>query len=172
MLVFLVECFSVLWASEGQGNESRNILADPFSAPVISKPELPPPPEVKNLGVAVSLPSSPATGHSLPAGLRVVMLKSGGFGWLSAADNNKQLIAVKQGGSVILGGQSYFVQIFNDEILLLAGVKGRVIWRGGLIGAVTASSTPEASAVSFTPPLSAGVNPGLRTNSGGQGSLK
>lgn len=136
-------------------------LADPFAAQVI--PELPPVPASKVQEPPAGLP---ATIQPIPANLRVALFREHGQAILSTTDAGSLSILVNHGKNVRIAGQAYFAEVVDNVVRLYLDKNGRLIWEGGLASMVLPSVPPDLSQARFVPPLSAGVNPGLRSQSG------
>ena len=160
MLLALVAVVQSPAIAAGAGG---NLMADPFQ--VNAKSELPPPPSGKQL--AAPLPPVPppvvmAPVSALPAGLRVVLIRNSGQGLLGTSDAGATSIVVSSGKSVKLNGQNYWVEVSATQIRLYATIKGKAIWEGSLGGPTMSIAPVDMSQARFVPPMSAGVNPGLR----------
>jgi len=146
-----------------------NPLADPFQTQ--AKVELaPPPPPMKHLAVPlppVPPPITPAPLASLPAGLRVVLIRDNGQGLLGTADFGAASVPVANGKILSVGGQDYLTEVTPTHIRLYASPKGKLMWEGTLSGPAMFSAPIDMSQSKYIPPLSAGVSPGLRPGAAG-----
>lgn len=143
---------------------TMNPLLDPFAAN--ARTVLPPPPTVK--AQVVPLPSmappAPAMPNAvLPAGMRVLLIRDSGAGLLGTADAQAASIPVAHGKTVRIGDLDYAVEIANNEIRLYLPPRGKLVWQGTLGGVAQVAAPVDMTQAHFTPPLSAGVNPGLRS---------
>lgn len=146
---------------------TTNPIADPFAATVR---RIDPRPNAGDYSVP-TYPVFPVLPAALPQGLRVAMIRSGGYGLLVSKDTGASLIPVKHKGTVRLGGQTYHAEVDDDEIRLMSGAKGKLLWIGTLDGSLgSMPTTGTAQQVHFEPPLSAGVNPGLKSSHSNSGS--
>ena len=146
-----------------------NPLVDPFAAR--AKPVLPPPPPpspssspVKRSAAARSLRATalpPAP--SLPAGLRVMLIRDQGLGLLGLADAGAVPISVSNGKKVRIGSFDYHAVVSATQISLYSSAKGKLIWEGTLGDPVLVSTPMDLSQARYVPPLSAGVSPGLKS---------
>jgi hypothetical protein len=140
-----------------------NLMADPFQ--VNARSELPPPPSSKQLAAPlppVPPPAAVAPVAALPPGLRVVLIRNSGQGLLGTADAGATSIVVSSGKSVRLNGQDYWAEVSATQIRLYAAPKGKIVWEGMLGGPAMSIAPVDMSQARFVPPMSAGVNPGLR----------
>jgi hypothetical protein len=138
-----------------------NPLADPFSANTrVELPRLPPVPPS-----AVGLPPPPASiTTGLPQNLRVLMIRENGQGLIGQAEAGSISIPASHGKSVLIGGQSYYAEVTKTEIRLYTSAKGMLLWQGSLAGSAAIAMPADTAQVRYVPPLSAGVNPGLGSN--------
>ena len=150
---------------------ATNPIADPFAANV-RRVEPPVPLNRPNAGdfPVPSFAVFPVLPAALPQGLRVAMIRSGGYGLLALKEPGSNLIPVKHKGTVRLGGQTYHAEVDDDEIRLMSGPKGKPLWIGTLDGSLSSGPTSNASQGHFEPPLSAGVNPGLKSSHSNSGN--
>lgn len=140
-----------------------NPLLDPFAANAKPALPLPPPPKASALALApVPLPSAALPAPVLPAGLRVLLIRDNGIGLLGTADPEGPSIPVVNGRTVRIGEQDYMAEVTQSDIRLLASGRGRLVWQGMLGGPAQVAAPVDLSQTKFIPPLSAGVNPGLR----------
>lgn len=136
-------------------------LADPFATQVT--PELPPVPMTRVVELPVGMPASV---QPIPNNLRVILFREHGQAVLSTAEAGSLSILVNHAKNVRIAGQVYFAEVSDDVVRLYLEKKGRLVWEGGLAGMVLPSAPPDLSQARFVPPLSAGVNPGLRSQTG------
>ncbi|MEY4593368.1 MAG: hypothetical protein RIR18_2263 [Pseudomonadota bacterium] len=148
-------------------NNVPNPIADPFAASV-RKVEFPPALLGKPSAADFPMPT-PLSHTALPPSLRVAMLRRGGYGLLISAETGTNLIPVKDKGTLLLGGQTYYVEVTMDEVNLMRRPKGMPVWTGTLESSPNTAFKVETSQLNFVPPLSAGVNPGLRSSHGSTG---
>ena len=144
------------------GMTASNPVADPFAAQVpMVLPPLPQgkPPELPPLPSATPLPS-------LPPGLRVVLTRENGQAVLSTGEAGALSIPVTHGQPVWIAGQNYLPEVDPRSVRLYLAPKGRLMWQASLAGSALPVVPPDLNQVRFIPPLSAGINPGLRTRSG------
>ena len=136
-----------------------NALSNPFAAS--PKPELPPPPQANSLP-SVPLPiASPPPPPPLPTDLRALLISESGIGLLGTAKAGDASIWVTHGRSVRIGEQEVFAEIGKTSIRLYSASKGKLLWEGGLRGPGLINPPIDMSQQKYSPPLSAGVNPGL-----------
>jgi hypothetical protein len=143
-----------------------NLMVDPFS--VKAKLVLPPPP-LKSSATAlppVPLPPMFAPAQPLPLGLRAILIRDNGQGLLGSADAGAYSIPVAHGKQVRIGDQDYHAEVSKTEIRLYSSPKGKLVWEGTLGGPALISAPIDMSQLRFVPPLSAGVNPGLKSGAG------
>jgi hypothetical protein len=164
---------ATLLAARAQAQETggtMNPLIDPFA--VNARTVLPPPLPPK--GPAVPLPPmAPAPSlpnAAFPVGLRALLIRDNGVGLLGAADTQASSIAVANGKTVRIGDQDYMAEVSASEIRLYLTPKGKLVWLGTLGGPAQVSPPVDMTQAHFTPPLSAGVNPGLRAAASGASS--
>jgi hypothetical protein len=146
---------------------AMNPLLDPFA--VNAKPVLPLPPLPK--GAGVPLPPMPPPMQALPPaalppGLRALLIRDNGVGLLGAANLDAASITVVNGRSVRIGEQDYVAEVTAAEIRLYTPSKARLVWQGSLGGPAQVLAPVDLTQAHFTPPLSAGVSPGLRAGGG------
>jgi hypothetical protein len=162
-LLMLVALEAAAQSPPTGANPSINPLADPFQTN--AKVELPPPPSAMK-HAAMPLPPVPPSAlpapGSLPPGLRVVLIRDKGQGLLGTADTGAFSIAVTNGKVLRIGDQDYAAEVTANEIRLYASPKGKLLWQGSLGGPVTVGAPIDMSQAKYSPPLSAGVSPGLR----------
>jgi hypothetical protein len=72
-------------------------------------------------------------------------------------------LPVAHGKTVRIGDLDYAVEIANNEIRLYLPPRGKLVWQGTLGGVAQVAAPVDMTQAHFTPPLSAGVNPGLRS---------
>ena len=155
---------------------TTNPIADPFAATVRRIDPPTPLNRATNAGdyPVPTYPVFPALPAALPQGLRVAMIRSGGYGLLISKDTGSSLIPVKHKGTVRLSNQTYYAEVDDNEIRLMSGPKGKLLWIGTLDGSLGSMPTANTNQQGhFEPPLSAGVNPGLKSshsNSDGSGN--
>lgn len=148
-----------------------NPQADPFA--VSALPTLPPPPPGKLSAVPLpALPPAPtaSTVQPLPAGLRAILIRDNGQGLLGSSDANAYSIPVTNGKSVRLGEQDYRVEVTATAIRLFASPRDKLVWEGTLGAQAPLNLPADTSQLRFIPPLSAGVNPGLKSGGAQAGS--
>jgi hypothetical protein len=97
-----------------------------------------------------------------PVGLRALLIRDNGVGLLGTADTQTPPIAVVNGRTVRLVDHDYIAEVTANEIRLYLTPKGKLVWMGTLGGPAQVIAPVDMSQAHFTPPLSAGVNPGLR----------
>jgi len=139
-----------------------NPWMDPFAAN--SKPAVPLPPPIKNFVPLPPMPPPPSTNAAFPVGLRALLIRDNGVGLLGAADTQATSIAVVNGKTVRIGDQDYLAEVTASDIRLYLTPKGKLVWQGTLGGPAQVIAPVDMTQVHFTPPLSAGVNPGLRAS--------
>lgn len=138
-----------------------NPVADPFNAN--ARPEPPPPSPLKPTGG--ELPAAPAflkNAQPLPPSLRVMLIRANGRGLLGSGEAGAFSIAVADGKPVRIAGQNYLAEVTESEVKLYSSPKKELIWEGSLAGSAPTSIQADASQAKYVPPLSAGVNPGLK----------
>jgi hypothetical protein len=158
--LMLLALAAVAQSSPKVASVGINPLADPFQAN--AKAELPPP--VKHLGAPLPpVPPPVLVDHiaPLPAGLRVVLIRGNGQGLLGTADLGAASLPVFSGKTLGISGKDYVAEVTTTQIRLYASPKGKLMWEGTLSGPVMLIAPADMSQAKFTPPLSAGVNPGL-----------
>jgi hypothetical protein len=133
-----------------------DLLQNPFTAPV--KPQPVPVPAVKKPPVAA--PAPPRV-QPVPLGLRAILISERGVGVLSTPDG--VTFPVVNGKTVRINEQDYFAELSGDEIKLYSSFKGRLLWSGRIGGSTLLTEPADASQLKYTPPLSAGVSPGLQS---------
>ena len=140
-----------------------NPLVDPFAANAKPAMPLPPPLKASTLSQA-PVPLPPVAPHmaTLPAGLHTILIRDNGIGLLGTADADAPSIPVAHARGVRIGEQDYYAEVSGSEIRLYTGPKGKLVWQGALGGSALVPLPVDLSQVKFIPPLSAGVNPGLR----------
>ena len=146
-----------------------NLMVDPFT--VHAKVALPPPVTFKVSATALPpLPPSPMLlpAQPLPPGLRAILIRDNGMGLLGGADEFS--IPVANGKQVRIGDQYYHAEVSKTEIKLYSSPKGKLVWEGALGGPAMVSAPVDMSQLRFIPPLSAGVNPGLKSGAGSASS--
>jgi hypothetical protein len=161
LLLCAVAAQGVAQAQEGPG--TMNPLLDPFA--INTKPALPLPLPPKSSGVPLPPLAPPAAAlppAALPAGLRALLIRDNGVGLLGAANTEAASIAVANGRTVRIGEQDYVAEVSASEIRLYTPSKARLVWQGSLGGPAQVLAPVDMTQAHFTPPLSAGVNPGLR----------
>jgi hypothetical protein len=160
LLILLFPLPSLAQTDPSNAAIANPMALDPFTAP--AKPAATPAPVAKK---PVAAPAPLPRAQPVPAGLRALLISDTGVGVLSAADGVS--IPVVHGKSVRVGDQDYYVEITETEIKLWSSAKGRLVWAGALAGAVLLSEPADASQLKYTPPLSAGVSPGLSSSGAG-----
>jgi hypothetical protein len=153
---------AVAQSSAKATSAGSNPLADPFQTH--SKVELPPSLSVKLMAMPlppVPPPAAPAPVPTLPTGLRVVLLRHSGQGLLGTADLGAASIPVSNGKTLHLTGHDYLAEVTDTQIRLYTAPKGKLIWEGTLGGPAMLIAPADMSQAKFTPPISAGVSPGL-----------
>ncbi len=163
-------------AQQLQGLTEANPMADPFAAN--PRPELPPPPALKTPGMAlppvVALPQSL---QQLPASLRVLLIHDTTQALLGSAEAGSLSIPVASGKMVRIAGQNYSVDVTKSVVRLYSVAPGSqktsgkrsLVWEGVLSGAMPVSVQGDIAQLQYTPPLSAGVSPGLGSRSSSAG---
>lgn len=150
------------------GMLAPNPIADPFAAN--SRLELPPLPPMKPPGVELPITPLPTNTPALPPGLRVILIRDKGQGLLGSAEVGAFSIVVTHGKPVRIAGQNYYAEVTQTEIKLYLSSKGKLIWEGSLAGVTPLSAQADASQIKYIPPLSAGVNPGLKSTAASSGT--
>jgi len=143
------------------GPAGPNPVADPFTAN--SKVELPPVPPARPPGIELPVVPFLKSAQPLPQSLRVILIRDQGQGLLGSAEAGASSIPVANGKPVRIAGQNYHVEVTNTEIRLYSSKKGALIWEGSLAGVAPVTVQSDAAQVKYTPPLSAGVSPGLKS---------
>jgi hypothetical protein len=164
----LILCGGLVQAQALGPTAGVNPQVDPFA--VSAGPSLPPPPPGKLTAMPLpALPPAPVFGtpQTLPAGLRAILIRDNGQGLLGSADG--YAIVVSNGKTLRLGEQEYRVEVTQTEIRLYAAPHGRLVWEGTLGGPAPVSLPADISQLRFIPPLSAGVNPGLKSGASSLG---
>lgn len=136
-----------------------NALSNPFA--VTPKPELPPPPAstpLPSVPLPVALPPPPPP---LPSDLRTLLISENGTGLITTSASGGVSIMVTHGRSVRIGEQEVFAEVGKTSIRLYSASKGKLLWEGGLRVQGLINPPIDMSQLKYTPPLSAGVNPGL-----------
>ena len=140
-------------------------MVDPFTEPTKVTPPTPlPPPLKKPAATPVMLPKM----QPLPPGLQTLLISESGLGLLTSGDS--LTIAVVHDELVRIGDQVYYVEITTTKIKLFTAPRGRLVWEGALSGAALLSPVVDTAPLIFTPPLSAGVSPGLKSTAGSSGT--
>jgi hypothetical protein len=139
-----------------------NPLLDPFATTARPAVPLPPPKSfsVPLPALAPAVPSLPTA--SLPVGLRVLLIRDQGVGLLGTADTQASSVAVAHGKLVRIGEQDYMAEVTASEVRLFTPNRSKLVWQGTLGGPAPIQAPVDMTQAHFTPPLSAGVNPGLR----------
>jgi len=146
-----------------------NPLVDPFAANAKTTIPLPPPPKAAALA-PVPLPPLPPMATPVPSGLRALLIRDNGIALLGSADAESASIPVVNGKPVRIGEQEYMAEVTATEVRLYASAKGKLVWQGTLGGPAPVAVPVDLSQVKFIPPLSAGVNPGLRAGAASGGA--
>ncbi len=168
-LVFALLLHSLAVATEPElpgAAADHNLMVDPFA--VKAKLLLPPPPLKSSAAALPPVPPSPmlAPVQPLPPGLRAILIRDNGQGLLGSADAGAYSIPVAHGKQVRIGDQDYHAEVSKTEIRLYSSLKGKLVWEGTLGGPALVSAPIDMSQLRFVPPLSAGVNPGLKSGAG------
>jgi hypothetical protein len=140
-------------------------MVDPFAAMV--KVESPPA-SVAARPVAAPVPHAlpvlvRAQPVVLPPGLRVLLIGEQGRGLLGSVEAGALSIHVVNGKVLRLAEQDYHAEVTTTEIRLYAASHGKLVWEGALAGTSSVTVPVDLTQVRFVPPLSAGVNPGLKS---------
>jgi len=160
----LLATAAVAQAPPPDSGAGMNPLLDPFAANVKPAMPLPPPPKASALALApVPLPPAALPVPVLPVGLRVLLIRDSGIGLLGTSDAEAPSIPVVHGRPVRIGEQDYMAEVTPTEIRLIASGRGKLVWQGTLGGPAQVTVPVDLTQTKFIPPLSAGVNPGLRS---------
>jgi hypothetical protein len=160
----LLATAAVAQAPPPDSGAGMNPLLDPFAANVRPAMPLPPPPKASALAFGPApLPPAALPAPALPAGLRVLLIRDSGIGLLGTADAESPSIPVVNARPVRIGEQDYMAEVTSSEIRLFTNGRGKLVWHGTLGGPATVSVPVDLSQTKYIPPLSAGVNPGLRS---------
>lgn len=135
---------------------AANPVADPFGTPkpVILTPALPAFAPSANYAGDPEVPAP-------PAGLRTLLLRARGQGLLGTGVAGTTPIRVSHGQSTMINGNRYRVEVDQHEIRLYSEHKGKLLWAGALNSTSPPNPAADTTQVSYVPPLSAGVSPGL-----------
>lgn len=156
---------------------AANLLADPFATHALPQAPKHPraagkttsndsysPPLPAAAPLAVLPPPAAPIIKPLPSGLRVILIRDKGQALLSSNEVGSYSIAVAHGQTVRIGEQNYHAEVSKSQVRLLLSPKAKPIWEGGLAGVTQPALAADAAQARYTPPLSAGVSPGLTSS--------
>jgi len=141
----------------------RNPLVDPFAAAAKAEAVRVATPTPKSSATTVASATTSATPPvhaTLPAGLRVLLIRENAMGLLNTGEPGSHSIPVRSGSVLRLLEQDFHVEVAPSSIRLYAS-SGRLVWEGYLAGESAPTVPADTSQIRYIPPLSAGTDPGL-----------